>query len=268
MEFLELAKNRRSIRRFKDEAISDEQLGRLIEAAISAPSGGNCQPWHFYVIKDDEKKHDIATKAFNQAFIATAPAVIVVCREPETSAAKYADRGRNLYSIQDTAAAVQNILLCAVSMGLGGCWCGAFDEKILSEILELPAERKPVAVVPVGVPAVTPTAPRRKGFDEIMTVVGEAKPVPSKTAERLPAFDNINLREASFNNANLKEAAFTNVNLSSAKISESNLADSKIIGCNLSSTEIIGCNLSSVKISDCSIKDLEINGVKVKTVIE
>ena len=117
--FIYLAKSRRSIRKFKDKDVTKEQLMKLIEAAQSAPSGGNCQPWHFYVITNKKVQAEIKEKACRQDWILTAPAFIVVCIESKRSESRYGDRGRDLYAIQDTAAAVQNILLCAKSMGLG-----------------------------------------------------------------------------------------------------------------------------------------------------
>ena len=171
-DFLALAKSRRSIRGFKNQDVSKEQLMKLIEAAQSAPSGGNCQPWHFYVIKDKKLQADIKEKACGQGWILTASAFIVVCAEGSRSASSYGERGRDLYSIQDTAAAVQNILLCAKDMGLGTCWCGAFDESKLSEILNLPEKFRPIAIVPIGYPENDSYPPQnRRPIDEIVTFI-------------------------------------------------------------------------------------------------
>ena len=170
--FLELAKSRRSIRGYKDTDVTKEQLIKLIEAAQSAPSGGNCQPWHFYVIKDKKLQAEIKEKSCGQEWILTAPAFIVICTESERSASRYGDRGRDLYSIQDTAAAIQNILLCAKSMGLGTCWCGAFDEKKLSEVLKIPEKFRPVGLIPVGYPANDAYPPQnRRPVEEIVTFI-------------------------------------------------------------------------------------------------
>ncbi|MCL2774372.1 MAG: nitroreductase family protein [Oscillospiraceae bacterium] len=170
--FIYLAKSRRSIRGFKDKDVTKEQLMRLIEAAQSAPSGGNCQPWHFYVIKDKKLQAEIKEKSCHQDWILTASAFIVVCTDAERSASRYGDRGKNLYSIQDTAAAIQNILLCAKSMGLGTTWCGAFDEEKLSEVLNLPKEYRPVGLIPVGYPAEDSYPPQnRRPVDEIVTFI-------------------------------------------------------------------------------------------------
>lgn len=172
LDFIELAKSRRSIRGFKDKDVTKEQLARLIDAAQSAPSGGNCQPWHFYVIKNKKVQAEIKEKSCGQEWILTAPAVIVVCAESSRSEKNYGERGGDLYSIQDTAAAIQNILLCAKSMGLGTCWCGAFDEKKLSEVLNLPEKFRPIGLIPVGYPANDSYPPQnRRPIEEIVTFI-------------------------------------------------------------------------------------------------
>ena len=169
MDFLELAKSRRSVRAFEDKGVEESLLKKLLEAAQAAPSGGNCQPWRFYVIKNRQIIQKIRDLSCKQPFIATAPALFVVCAEPARSEKRYKERG-GLYCIQDTAAAVQNILLCAASLGLGACWCGHFGEKEMSEILNLGAGLRPLAVIPVGYPKAEATAaPRteRRPIEEI-----------------------------------------------------------------------------------------------------
>ena len=171
-DFLALSKSRRSVRKYKEKDVTKEQLIRLIDAAQSAPSGGNCQPWHFYVIKDKKIQAEIKEKACGQDWILTASAFIVICTEAGRSEKNYGERGRDLYSIQDTAAAIQNILLCAKNMGLGTCWCGAFDEGKLSEILNLPEKFRPVGLIPVGYPADDSCPPQnRRPIEEIVTFI-------------------------------------------------------------------------------------------------
>ncbi len=167
MDITNLIQKRRSIRRFTDEPVSDEQVTELLDAARWAPSAGNQQPWHFYVVRDESLREQLVEVAFGQSFLAQAPVVIVVCAEPERSAHRYDDRGRQLYCLQDTAAAIQNILLVAESRGLSSCWMGAFDEKQCTQVLSLPEERRPVALLPIGYPDIDPKAPRRRPLEEI-----------------------------------------------------------------------------------------------------
>ncbi|MEW6174048.1 MAG: nitroreductase family protein [Bacillota bacterium] len=157
-----------SIRKFTKEPVAREVIENLLEAARWAPSGGNLQPWFFYVVTDEKQRQCLAAAALNQAFIAKAPVVIVVCAEPSRSAQLYGERGRHLYCLQDTAAAAQNILLAATAYGLGSCWVGAFDENQIRLCLGIPAEFRPVALIPIGYPAFRPEKrPGRRSLDEI-----------------------------------------------------------------------------------------------------
>jgi len=172
-DFINLSKSRRSIRGFKDKDVSKEQLMQLIEAAQSAPSAGNCQPWHFYIIKDKNLLAEIKEKSCRQDWTLTASAFIIVCTDSKRCESRYGERGRTLYVIQDTAAAIQNILLCAKNIGLGSCWCGAFDESKLSEILNMPEDFRPVGLIPIGYPENSSYPPQnRRPVEEITTFIG------------------------------------------------------------------------------------------------
>lgn len=171
MDFLQLAKSRQSIRNFRKDDIPDDFITSLLEAAQAAPSGGNRQPWRFYVIKNRTLIEEIREKSCKQAFIADAPLIIVVCADILRSAERYMQRGRELYCIQDTAAAIQNILLCAHSLGLGACWCGAFDEKELSAILSLEGEMRPLAIIPIGYPQGETEKRGRRPVEDITTFI-------------------------------------------------------------------------------------------------
>ena len=139
---------------------------------IRAPSAGNRQPWHFYVVTNETVKNGLAGAAYGQEFVSQAPVVIVVCALPSMSADVYNERGRNLYCIQDTAAAIENLLLAAESLGLGTCWVGAFDESHASRALKLPRERRPVGMVPVGRPAAPKKRSQRNPEESVITWVG------------------------------------------------------------------------------------------------
>jgi nitroreductase len=95
--------------------------------------------------------------------------VFVICAEPELSAKRYGERGRELYVYQDTAAAIQNLLLNATALDYGTCWVGAFDPAKVSEVLKLPANRIPVAIIPVGKAAETPAPTPRHPVKDIVT---------------------------------------------------------------------------------------------------
>lgn len=168
MEVFEAIKKRRSIRRFNpDKKVPDEQIEKLLEAARWAPSAGNLQSWFFIVVKDQETKERLAETAWNQDFVAQAPVVIVSCADLQRCAFRYGSRGETLYAIQDATIATQNIWLTATEMGLGAVWVGAFDEDGVSRILELPSHLRPIAILPIGYPAESPSPPSRRSLKEI-----------------------------------------------------------------------------------------------------
>jgi nitroreductase len=173
-DLFEVIKKRRSERHFKPDPVPDETVMRIMECGLRAPSAGNMQPWQFIIVKNPELKADLAEAAFGQKFVQDAPVVIVVLADPGRSVGRYGKRGTDLYCIQDTAAAVQNMLLAVVAFGLGACWVGAFDEEAASRVLELPGHLRPVAMIPIGYTKErsTPRRPRQdRHWDEVVTIV-------------------------------------------------------------------------------------------------
>lgn len=168
MDVFKAIKERRSIRSFTTENVSDAAVKLLIEAARYAPSAGNTQPLELVVVRDPEIKRRLSLAALNQTYIQKASIVFVVCADVTRSKKGYGSRGEKLYSIQDTAAATENILLAAHELGLATCWIGAFNEEDVAWVINAPKNTKPVAIVPVGYPAEKPSVPKRRIADEII----------------------------------------------------------------------------------------------------
>ena len=168
MSINEIIRKRRSIRKFKKNKIEENEILEMLENAIFAPSAGNLQPWEFVIIKNSEQKLKISECAYGQYFISDAPWVIVVCANQEEASSVYGKRGHELYCIQDTAAAIQNILLCATEKGLAACWIGAFNESAVRKTIECPQHIKPVAIIPIGIPDEKPIIPERKPLKDIL----------------------------------------------------------------------------------------------------
>jgi len=173
MDFWKVIHRRRSIRAYEsDRPVSEDAIRQLLGAAIRAPSAGNRQPWHFIVVRDGTVKAGLASAAYGQRFVAQAPVVIVVCADPGRSAARYGARGRELYCLQDTAAATENLLLAAVALGLGACWVGAFDERAAASALRLEPHLRPVALIPIGYPADrTSYSTSRRDLRDVMSYI-------------------------------------------------------------------------------------------------
>ncbi len=160
-------KRRYSCRRFATAPLSESEVERILEAALWAPSAGNLQPWRFFVVTSEALRRRLAGAA-GQEFVEEAPVVFVVCAVPGESSPRYGARGESLYCLQDTAAAVQNILLAATELDLGSCWVGAFDERAAAAALELPRGWRPVALVPVGRPLEPPGRRSRRSTAEVV----------------------------------------------------------------------------------------------------
>jgi len=174
MDFWQVLQERTSVREYDPSVdVPPETVERLLEAAIRAPSAGNRQAWHFYVVRDPALRKGLESAAYGQSFVSRAPLAIVVCANPEQSAGRYGERGSQLYCLQDTAAAIEHILLSAVALGLGSCWVGAFDEDHAAQVLNLPDRHRPVAILPIGKPAGEPSESRpRLALDRVATYIG------------------------------------------------------------------------------------------------
>ena len=199
MDLLTAIQTRVSIRDYKEEPVPEEIIQQLLQAAIRAPSGENLQPWKFIIIKDPKikekigklsvqaaKKHFTAqiselekrfaeiqdkerretiirslTSGSRMKFIETAPLLIVACADKE--APNYT---------QGVSAAIQNILLTAHDLGLGGCWTTlslliSETKNALYKLLEIPKTIEIIAVITLGYPSRTPRLRSRKSADEV-----------------------------------------------------------------------------------------------------
>ena len=141
---------RKSVRSYTDQPVSQEQVETILKAAMAAPSGMNAQPWRFVVVREQATKDKLAI-GFNK-MIAKAPVVIVVCGKTTNKLG-----GTNNNWTADCAAATENLLLAVEALGLGAVWtaCYPYDERMnpTIEALGLPDNMKPYCIVPVGYPA-------------------------------------------------------------------------------------------------------------------
>jgi nitroreductase len=143
---------RRSIRRYGKGEVTQEQIDALLEAAMLAPSGNNARPWEFVVVKSREYLDRIIKIHPYAGMLKEASLAIVVCARVE-----------NDFFPQDCGAAVENILLRAVELGLGTCWCGVYPmANLMKGVKEaLGITNTPFCVIAAGVPAESPQA---RGF--------------------------------------------------------------------------------------------------------
>lgn len=168
MDVFDAIRGRRSVRTFKPDPIPEKDLEKILDAGRLAPSAGNCQPWEFVIVKDEEIKEKLVHAALGQSFLSEAPVVVVVCANVPRTERRYGRRGAELYCIQDTAAAVQNINLAAYALGYGTCWVGAFDEEAAAKAIKVPPKVRPVAIIPIGRPGEKPRPTPRLHLDEVV----------------------------------------------------------------------------------------------------
>jgi nitroreductase len=154
-------KDRRSIRKFLvNKTVTREQLNQLLAAAMKAPSACNSRPWEFIAVTKRAVLDEIARLHPHAKMCATASAAIITVAVPQ-------DGRPEGYFPQDCGAATQNILLEAVAMGLGTCWCGVYpkNERIATfrELFDIRDPKIPFNVIAIGY---ADEAPDSKGIFE------------------------------------------------------------------------------------------------------
>jgi nitroreductase len=162
---MDVIRGRRSVRHYDpDKPVSDEDVRRLLEAAMCAPSGNNARPWEIIVVRDKELRTRLSKLHQWARFCEQSPVVIAICANPA--------RGLRWW-LDDCAAATQNILLAAHSLGLGACWIGVHAdetgdmsrENYVREVLGIPQGIRVCSLISVGYPADQPR-PRPDRYDE------------------------------------------------------------------------------------------------------
>jgi nitroreductase len=164
MNVSEAIKNRYSCRNYKAGPVPEEKLRKVLEAARLAPSAHNTQEWKFIVVKDAEKRKELA-EAAGQSFIAEAPVIIaaVGLNPDDVLSSGIPDYVVNL------AIAVDHMTLQATEEGLGTCWIGAFSQKEVKKVLGIPEKYKVATLMPLGFPAEKRGPKTRKNLEEIIS---------------------------------------------------------------------------------------------------
>lgn len=151
MNFNTLAKKRVSIRSYTSEPVSGEQLTEVLEAGRLAPTACNLQPFQFVVVREKENLAALA-EGYPAPWFAEAPVVIAVCTLP-AKAWKRTRHDDRCYADIDAAIAADHMTLAAANIGLGTCWIGAFDPKIVRKVLGVPRTVEPLILLTLGHPA-------------------------------------------------------------------------------------------------------------------
>ncbi len=166
MGVLDVIRARRSIRASNRDSIPEEVLARVMEAARLAPSGKNLQPWKFILVRDKNKRMQLAEASRQQYFMAKAPLIIVACGYPDRS---YQRQGNYMSSWSiDVSIAVEHLMLQAQEEMLGTCWIGAFEETTVKTLLAVPEDVKVLALTPLGYPDEAPPDRGRRDLDRVV----------------------------------------------------------------------------------------------------
>lgn len=215
--FVQVINDRRSIRNYTDEKVTEEELRIILESARQAPSGENAQPWRFVVVKDpknkkflsdlcrrgsgrrftgeflskqmqerfrglkDEAKREAAFKKLTSgnvsAFVNEADVIIIVSGRKDVWDLPF-----------DTSAAIENMLLAVTALGLGACWLVApcidvRDEMVLNEYFGIPDGYKTISIIAVGKPSRIPRPRPRLPLEELVFDEKFGQPYYSKDNE-------------------------------------------------------------------------------------
>ena len=166
MEFCEVLKSRRSIRKFKENPVSREVLLELVEQAALAPSASNLQAWRFCIIDDPAlvRKVDM----FSPGISGKPPVIIAICSDYGYAAQKTSGTNYKAYGcIMDASMAAENLMLAAVEKGLGTCAIKSYNDAAVRKLLNLPETIHLELRITIGYPDADPKMPIRKGLDEI-----------------------------------------------------------------------------------------------------
>jgi nitroreductase len=156
MDALEAIRRRRSVREYTGDPIPREDLGKIVDAGRLAATGNNRQPWDFVVITDREMVERLKVAA---EWMEKAGAIVAVVMDPSSQ-----------WWLEDGAAAVENMLIASTALGYGSCWLEGNTlprEEEFKELLGVPAEKRLLTLVPIGVPVEWPTK-EKKSLEEVL----------------------------------------------------------------------------------------------------
>lgn len=242
MELKQAIMERRSTRSYTDRALTRAEIETILLAGINAPSACNMQSWHFYVVADEKEREKF--RGVCADWVASAPVVIIVCTDKSAIEARFGERARK-FPVQDTALAMENMLLCATDMGLGGCIIGAYNQDACVKAFDIPDNHVVVALLPIGEPAEKIPPRERKPLEDVVTFIGDVSEEckagesesckPQKYELRsawLPGavFEDLNLDHAVFDDVNLSGGSFNNINMSGVRFSDINMKGTSFCG--------------------------------------
>jgi nitroreductase len=149
MDINKAINERFSCRKYLAKKISNENLNKILKAAIRAPNAGNLQSFRFLVVTDEDMKEKITSACLDQRWMTQAPVFIVICSDLNILK-EYYSKKYEIYGAQDTSLAAQNIILTAFSLNIKSCFISSFHEGSLKRVLNLKKGLEPYCVITLG----------------------------------------------------------------------------------------------------------------------
>ncbi len=165
MDFLELVRERYSVRAYQAKPVEDEKLEQILEAGRLAPTAANRQPVRILVVKTEGREEELR-RVYGREWFVDAPLALCICGIDAEAWIRSHD-GKSYLDV-DAAIVMDHIVLAAASLGLGTCWIAAFDPDAAREVFELPEGVEPIIFTPLGYPDTKPGPKKRKPLDEIV----------------------------------------------------------------------------------------------------
>lgn len=260
MELQTVLAARRSVREFTDRIPSQGEIEQILKAGILAPSACNMQSWYFYVIADSKKRELL--KEVCAPWVSLAPVVIIVCTDDNGIVSRFGERGRK-FPMQDTSLAMENMLLKAVDLGLGGCIIGAYKQEKITELFNIPSEHTVVALLPIGEPKSKIPARDRKPLHEVSQFIGALPSNSSKMSdERNEAIEikNANACGSKFENCDMSNSVLRNMSMCNTKFENLDLNGCAFTDANMRNTSYIHLNMDDSHLHTMSALRARIGG--------
>jgi len=164
MEFVELVRQRYSVRAYRACPVEEEKLEQVLEAARLAPTAANRQPFRVLVIHTKGREDELR-RIYGREWFLQAPLIIGVCALPAEAWSRVDGKS---YADVDASIVMDHLILAAASLGLGTCWIGAFDPAAARQVLGIPKDMEPIAFTPLGYPADQAQPKKRKPLSDLV----------------------------------------------------------------------------------------------------
>jgi nitroreductase len=172
MDVYEVIRRRYSVRAYKTDAVEEEKLQRVLDAARWAPTAANRQAFRLLVLSTRGRSAELR-RIYDREWFVEPPILICACALPDQA---WRRRDGTNYSHVDVAIVMDHLILAATGEGLGTCWVAAFDVEAARAVLDLPVEWEPVVFTPLGYAAGKAPTKERKPLEVLIEDRRIAKP--------------------------------------------------------------------------------------------